>query len=54
MTREEDFDILADELALDDALVRVQSVYPYDSWRGAELRDVLGAALGRSSRHQRE
>lgn len=53
MPREEDFDQLADELALDDAIVRVERLLPYDSWRDAELRDVLGAALKRKARHRR-
>lgn len=47
----EDFNTLAEEIAVDDALVRVQQVYPYESWRAAELRDLVGLAIVVPARH---
>lgn len=41
---------VVDEMALDAAIVDVQRAYPYDSWRGVELRDILGLALHRRAR----
>jgi hypothetical protein len=49
----EDYADAANESLVDDALVRVQAVYPYDSWRGAELRDIVGLAIQHLSRHAR-
>lgn len=43
-------DELAAAVAVDDALVRVQRVYPYDTWRTAELRDIVGLAIQRPAR----
>lgn len=46
-----DYDVAAEESAVDAALVRVQALYPYEAWRTAELRDIVGLAIAKPARH---